>query len=78
MPGGVDDVDRVAVPLGRGCGRGDRDPSLLFLLHPIHYGRALMNLTHLVGAARVVENSFGRRRLARIDVGHDSDVPDRL
>ena len=68
----------VVVPLrGRG-GRGDRDAALLLLLHPVHDGRALMDLTHLVGAARVVEDSLGRRRLARIDVGHDPDVADLL
>ena len=68
------DVDRVAIPLARCCGRGDGDATFLFLLHPVHDGRAFMDLTHLVGASRVVENPLGRRGLARVDVGHDPDV----
>jgi hypothetical protein len=34
------------------------------------------HLAHLVGAAGVVEDPLGRRGLARVDVGHDPDVPD--
>jgi hypothetical protein len=50
------------------------DPALLLLLHPVHDGSALVDLAHLVGAARVVEDPLGRGRLAGIDVGHDADV----
>jgi hypothetical protein len=38
----------------------------------------LVDLAHLVGAARVVEDPLGRRGLARVDVGHDPDVPDAV
>ena len=74
----IDDVDAVlgAVPdpeAGRGGG-GDGDPALLLLLHPVHGGRALMDLTDLVVLAGVVEDALGRRRLPGIDVGHDADV----
>src|SRR3954465_14110614 len=75
MARGVEDVDAMVVPLTCGGGGGDRDPTLLLLLHPVHDGSALVDLAHLVGAAGVVEDALGRRRLARIDVGHDSDVP---
>jgi hypothetical protein len=74
VAGRVDDVDPMALPLARGGGRGDRDPPLLLLLHPVHDGSALVDLTHLVGAARVVEDALGRRRLTGVDVRHDSDV----
>jgi len=74
VAGRVDDVDAVVVPLARGRGRGDRDAALLLLLHPVHDGSALVDLAHLVGAARVVEDPLGRRRLARVDVGHDPDI----
>ena len=70
----VDDVDPVAVPLAGGRGRRDRDAPLLLLLHPVHHGSALVDLAHLVGAARVVEDPLRRRRLAGVDVGHDADV----
>src|SRR5262249_9386977 len=35
---------------------------------------ALVHLADLVGATGVVEDALGRRRLARVDVGHDPDV----
>src|SRR6266516_3275293 len=39
---------------------------------------AVVHLPHLVGAAGVVEDPLGRRRLARVDVGHDPDVADAV
>ena len=70
----VDDVDPMVLPLGRGGRGGDRDAALLLLLHPVHRRRALVDLADLVRPARVVEDPLGRRRLARVDVGHDPDV----
>ena len=78
VAGGVDDVDGGIAPFAGGGGGGDGDATLLLLLHPVHDGRAFVDLTHLVGAAGVVEDPLGRRRLARVDVGHDPDVADRL
>jgi hypothetical protein len=76
VPGGVDDVDGVVAPRrGRGRG-GDGDPPLLLLLHPVHGGGALMNLTDLVVDTGVEENPLSRRRLARVDMRHDPDVAD--
>src|SRR5258706_431684 len=75
-PGCVYDVDRVLAPLGGGRSRRDRDPALLLLDHPVHGGSALVNLTHLVDAARVEKDPLSRRRLARVDMRHDPDVSD--
>src|SRR4029079_10712812 len=36
------------------------------------------DLADLVGPPRVIEDALGRRRLARVDVGHDPDVPGLL
>ncbi len=78
VPGRVDDVDAVVAP-GRGRrGRRDGDAPLLLLGHPVHRRGALVNLAHLVGSARVIEDPLGRRGLARVDVGHDPDVPDAV
>ena len=55
-------------------GRRDRDAALLLLLHPVHRGRALVDLADLVGLTGVVEDPLGRGRLARVDVRHDPDV----
>src|SRR3546814_15111921 len=60
--------------LFRARGRRDRDAALLLLGHPVHLAGALVGLTDLVGLARVEEDPLGRRRLARVDVGHDADV----
>ncbi len=74
MPGGVDDVEALAVPERGGRGRGDGDAALLLLLHPVHGGGALMDLADLVALAGVIENPLGRRRLPGIDVGHDAEI----
>src|SRR5262249_47563203 len=74
----VDDVDpilrTVPDPKAGGGGRRDRDAALLLLLHPVHGGRALVDLADLVVLPRVVEDALGRSRLPGIDVGHDADV----
>jgi hypothetical protein len=74
VAGRVDQVDPVVAPLAGGGGRGDGDAALLLLLHPVHDRGALMDLAHLVGAARVVQDALGRGGLAGVDVGHDPDV----
>ena len=70
----VDDVDAVVLPLARRRRGGDGDAALLLLLHPVHDRGALVDLAHLVGAAGVVEDALGGRRLTGIDVRHDADV----
>ena len=76
VAGRVDDLDDVALPLALGGGGGDGDAALLLLLHPVHDGGALVDLTDLVGDAGVEQDPLGRRRLAGIDVRHDADVAD--
>ncbi len=78
VPGSIDDVDAMVAPERRGRSRGDRDAALLLLRHPVHRRGALVHLAELVGAAGVVEDPLGRRRLARVDVGHDADVADAV
>ena len=75
VAGRVDDVDPVTLPVGGRRGRGDRDPALALLDHPVHQGGALVDLADLVGLAGVVQDALGRGRLARVDVRHDPDVP---
>ena len=74
VTGGIDDVDSVALPIASGSGGGDGDTSLLFLLHPVHGGGAVMNLAYLVRLAGIVQNSLGRRCFSRVDMRHDTDI----
>ena len=76
VPRGVDDVDGVAEPARRGSGGCDRDAAFLLLLHPVHGGRALMDLTDLVVDSGVEQDALGGRGFARVDMRHDPDVAD--
>ena len=76
MPGRIDDVDPMIPPVAGSCRRGNRDPALLLLFHPVHDRRAVMHLSHAIRDTRIVEYPLGRRGLAGIDVGHDADIPD--
>src|SRR5690606_22345753 len=72
------DVDGAIPPLARRGGRGDGDPPLPLLDHPVHGGGALVGLAHLVDPARVEKDPLGGGRLARVDVGHDPYISDLL
>ncbi len=74
VPGRIDNVHPEVAPERRRRSRRDGDPALLLLDHPVHDRGALVDLAHLVRAARVVEDPLRRRGLARVDVGHDPDV----
>ncbi len=75
----VDHVDLVALPLGGHRRRLDRDAALALLLHVVGGGRALaflgvVHVDDLVLAPGVIEDAFGGRGLARVDVRDDADV----
>jgi hypothetical protein len=74
VAGRVDDVDAVLPPEAGRRSRRNRDSALLFLLHPVHDGRAFVHFADLVRDPGIEQDAFGRRRLAGIDVGHDADV----
>src|SRR6202034_1910615 len=71
----IDDVDANTVPGAGGRSRGDRDATLLLLLHPVHGCGALVHLTDTVIDTRIEEDALGRRRLAGVDVSHDANIP---
>ncbi|MBA7670061.1 hypothetical protein ES703_78204 [subsurface metagenome] len=74
MAGGIDDVDAMAVPEAGGGSRGNGYAPLFLLIHPIHSGRPIVNLTHPMNPSRVVKDALGSGGLTGIDVGHDPDV----
>ena len=70
MTRGIDKIDLVTVPRTTRSSRGDRYAALLLLDHKVHNRRTLVNFTHLIYLARVVQYPLGNRRLARVDMGH--------
>ena len=75
VPGRIDDVEAMIVPEAR-RGRGrDGDAPLLLLGHPVHRGRALVDLADLVDLVRVEQDPLGDGRLAGVDMRDDADVP---
>ena len=69
------DIDAMVTPKTTCCSRSNRDTSFLFLLHPVHGGSTIVNLTNLVINPRVIQDPFRGGRFARIDVRHYPDVP---
>ena len=69
-------VTAVAFPETGRRRAGNRDTSLLLLLHPVHRRRTLVHLANLVRDARVIKDTFGGGSLTGIDVGHDADIPE--
>src|SRR5438093_13685851 len=65
----VDDVDPAVAPEARGGRRRDRDATLLFLLHPVHDGGALLDLADLVRHLGVDDEPRGG---VRVPVGYVS------
>ena len=53
VTGRVDDVDLPVLPMAGGRRRGDGDPPLLLLFHPVHDRLAVVDLADLVTAAGV-------------------------
>ena len=82
VPWGVDEVDLVlgvvVVPEGSRSSGGNRDTTLLLLLHPVHRSTTIVYFTDLVGQTRIKEDTLRRSRLTGIDVGHDADVSREL
>ncbi len=88
MAGGVDDVEAELLRLVSGIGaavhltgpergrgsRSDGDAAFLFLLHPVHGGRAIMHFANLVRLAGVIQDAFRGRGLARVDMGDDPEI----
>ena len=54
--------------------RRDRDPTFLFLFHPVHRGGAIVDFTDLVVHPGVEQDAFSSRRLAGVDMRRNADV----
>src|SRR4051812_36164133 len=65
----------MIAPKSRRCSRGDGDPALLLLRHPVHRCGAFVHLADLVDLLGVEEDALGDRGLACVDMGDDADIP---
>jgi hypothetical protein len=74
MTGSINNMNGVPLPFDRRDGRGNGNSSFLFLLHPIHGGRAIIYFSHAVGLFRVKKDPFSDSGLSRIDVGHKPNI----
>src|SRR5690606_10770079 len=83
VSGSVDNVDAVLVellaharPEAGNCSRGDRDATLLLLLHPVHGRGPVVDLTHLVRDARVEQDAFTGGCLSCVNMGTETNLSD--
>ncbi len=74
MSRSINDVYAMILPIAGSSGRGDSNPPLLFLVHPVHSGRTLIYLPHPVNPTCVVENPLSGSGLACIYMGCKSDI----
>ena len=74
MPRCVDNVQALVFPKTGRRSRGDRNPPLLLLLHPIHGSSTVMDFANLVAFACVIENALSCRRFPSVNMRHDPEV----
>ena len=74
VSGGVDDVDAAVFPEAGGGGGSNGDAALLFLLHPVHGGCAVVRFADLVVDAGVKKDALGGRGFAGVNMGHNADI----
>ena len=68
----------MVIPVtGRCCG-SNGDTPLLFLIHPIHCGRAIVNFPNAMDLLRIEEHSLGDRGLSGIYVGNYANISGTL
>ena len=70
----INDIDAVVVPEAGRRSRGDRDTTLLLLLHPVHGGCAIMHFADFIRLTGVKKDALGGRGFTSVDMRHDPDV----
>src|SRR6185295_7996437 len=76
VPGGVDEVDPMAVPEAADGGGEDGDAAFALLRVAVGDGGPVVDLAALVGLAGQEEDPLGDGGLARVHVGQDAQVAD--
>jgi len=78
MPRSIDKIDHEILPWAFCRCRRDGNPAFLFFLHKVHNGGPVVDLTHFIRLASVIENALGNCRLTGIDVGHNAYITQLL
>ena len=76
VAGGVDDVDVHIIPHRGDGGRGDGDAALTLLVHVVGRRVAVMDFADAVRLAGIIQDAFGGRGLAGINMCGDADIAD--
>jgi hypothetical protein len=74
MTGCINKVYTVITPCTCGSRSGDGNTPLLFLLHPVHGSRTLINFAHPIGFMGIKKYPLCRCRFTGIYVCHDADI----
>ena len=77
VPRGIDDVDRMIIPMDLRCRSGDGNPFFPFEFHEVHRRADFvlpLHFVNLVDSAGVEQDAFGERGLTGVDVGRNTDV----
>jgi hypothetical protein len=76
MTRSVDHVDDVILPAAADGGGGDGDATLSLLPHPVRQCGAVLDISRAGDHARQEEDALSERRLARVNMRGDPDVPE--
>ena len=71
----VNDVDAMIIPLAGSSSRGNGNPTLLLLYHPVHGRSAIMHFADFVYPTGIEKDAFSSSGFAGVDMCHDADVP---
>ena len=74
MSGGINYIYAVILPESGSGGGSDRDAAFFFLLHPVHFGRAVVHFADLMLFAGIKKHSLAYRGFTRVNMGDDADV----
>src|SRR5262249_20704606 len=76
VSGGVNQVNLMIPPARRDGGGGNGNTALPLLVHAVSRGRAFVYFPDTVNHTGVIQDTFRRGRLARVNVGNHADVTD--
>jgi hypothetical protein len=78
MAGRINDIDLVVIPVASRRGSGNRDTTFLLLVHPVHGGCPVVNLTNPVNLAGIEQDALSYGRFSGVNMGNDSNVTGTL